>query len=47
MTLAILIGAATLLSVGYILRRQDLDTLELRAGQIRLVRSGSSGESLK
>ena len=37
MTLAILIGAAILLSVGYILRRQCLDTLEFRAGQIRLV----------
>jgi hypothetical protein len=47
MTLAILIGAAILLSAGYILRRQSLDTLEFRAGQIRLVRSGSSGESLK
>ena len=38
MTLAILIGAAILLSAGYILRRQGLDTLDFRAGQIRLVR---------
>jgi hypothetical protein len=47
MTLAILIGAAILLSTGYILRRQSLDALEFRAGQILLVRSDSSGESLK
>ena len=39
MTLAILIGAAILLSAGYILRRQGLDTLEFRVGQIRLVRA--------
>ena len=39
MTLAILIGAAILLSAGYILRRQRLDTLDFRAGQIRLVRA--------
>ena len=39
MTLAILIGAAAILfSAGYILRRQRLDTLEFRAGRIRLVR---------
>ena len=45
MTFAVLIGAAILLSAGYILRRQRLDTLEFRAGRIRLARSGSSGES--
>ena len=39
MTLAILISAAILLSAGYILRRQGLDTLEFRAGRIRLVRA--------
>ena len=39
MTWAILIGAAILLSAGYILRRQGLDTLEFRAGRIRLVQS--------
>ena len=38
MTLPVLIGAAILLSAGYLLRRQGLDTLEFRAGQIRLVR---------
>jgi hypothetical protein len=38
MTLAILISAAVLTSAGYILRRQGLDTLEFRAGRIRLVR---------
>jgi hypothetical protein len=39
MTLAVLIGAAAVLfSAGYILRRQRLDTLEFRAGRIRLVR---------
>jgi hypothetical protein len=38
MTWTILIGAAILLSAGYILRRQGLDTLEFRAGRIRLVR---------
>ena len=38
MTLAILIGAAILLSAGYVLRRQRLDTLDFRAGRIRLVR---------
>jgi hypothetical protein len=39
MTFAILIGAAALLfSAGYILRSQRLDTLEFRAGRIRLVR---------
>ena len=38
MTLAVLIGAAILLSAGYLLRRQGLDTLEFRAGRIRLVR---------
>ena len=39
MTLAILISAAAVLfSAGYILRRQRLDTLEFRAGRIRLVR---------
>jgi hypothetical protein len=43
MTLAILIGAAILLSAGYILRRQGLDTLEFRAGRIRLDR----GQALK
>lgn len=43
MTLAILIGAAILLSAGYILRRQGIDTLEFRAGRIRLVRSDSAG----
>jgi hypothetical protein len=38
MTFAIVIGAtAILFSAGYILRRQRLDTLELRAGRIRLV----------
>ncbi|HWI66914.1 MAG TPA: hypothetical protein VNS88_00800 [Nitrospiraceae bacterium] len=37
MTLAVLIGAA-ILSAGYVLRRQGLDTLDFRAGQIRLVR---------
>ena len=37
MTLAVLIGAA-ILSAGYVLRRQRLDTLDVRAGQIRLVR---------
>ena len=42
MTLAILIGAAILLSAGYILRRQGLDTLDFRAGQIRLVRAPAS-----
>jgi len=42
MTLAILIGAAILLSAGYVLRRQDLDTLEFRAGRIRLVRGPAS-----
>ena len=47
MTLAILIGVAILLSAGYISRRQGLDTLEIRAGRIRLARSSSSGESLK
>jgi hypothetical protein len=36
MTLAILIGTAILLSAGYILRRQDLDAREFRAGRIRL-----------
>jgi hypothetical protein len=37
MTLAILISAATVLfSAGYILQRQRLDTLELRAGRTRL-----------
>ena len=45
MTLAILISAAILTSAGYILRRQRLDTLEFRAGQIRLVRSGRSGKN--
>ena len=35
MTMAILTGAAILLSAGYILRRQRLDTLDVRAGQIR------------
>jgi hypothetical protein len=40
MTFAILIGAAAVLfSAGYILRRQRLDTLEFRAGRIRLVQS--------
>ena len=34
-----LTGAAILLSAGYILRRQRLDTLDVRAGQIRLVRA--------
>ena len=35
MTLAILIGvAAILLSAGYVVRRQRLDTLEFRAGRI-------------
>jgi hypothetical protein len=38
MTLTILIGAAILLSAGYLLRRQGLDTLEFRAGRIRLAR---------
>jgi hypothetical protein len=38
MTLAVLIGAAILLGAGYVLLRQGLDTLEFRAGQIRLVR---------
>jgi hypothetical protein len=39
MTFAILISAAAVLfSAGYILRRQRLDTQELRAGRIRLVR---------
>lgn len=39
MTLAILVSAAVILfSAGYILRRQRLDALEFRAGQIRLVR---------
>jgi hypothetical protein len=47
MTLAILIGAAILLSAGYILRRQGLDTLEFRTRRIRLVRRGGSGEGLK
>ena len=37
MTLAIVIGAAILLSAGYILQGQGLDTLEFRAGRIRLV----------
>ena len=43
MTLAILLGAAILLSAGYILQRQGLDTLEFRSGRIRLVRSDSAG----
>jgi hypothetical protein len=48
MTLAILIGAAAILfSAGYILRRQHLDTLELRGGRIRLVRSAKPSRSLK
>jgi hypothetical protein len=38
MTLAVLTGAAILLSAGYVLRKQDFDTLEFRAGRIRLVR---------
>ena len=39
MTFTILVGAtAILFSAGYILRRQRLDALEFRAGQIRLVR---------
>ena len=38
MTLAVLIGAAILLSAGYLLRMQGLNTLEFRAGRIRLVR---------
>jgi hypothetical protein len=38
MPLAIVVGAAILLGAGYLLRRQGLDTLELRAGRIRLVR---------
>ena len=38
MTLAILISAAVLFSAAdFMLRRQRLDTLELRAGRIRLV----------
>jgi hypothetical protein len=41
MTLAILIGAAILLSAGYILRKQGIDTLEYRASRICLVRSDS------
>jgi hypothetical protein len=48
MTLAILISAAAVLfSAGYILRRQRLDTLEFRAGRIRLVRSAKPSRSLK
>jgi hypothetical protein len=40
MAFAILIAAAAILfSAGYILRRQGLDTLDFRAGQIRLVRA--------
>ena len=39
MTWPILISAAVLFSAaGFMLRRQRLDTLELRAGRIRLVR---------
>ena len=39
MTFVILISAAAILfSAGYILRRQRNDTLEFRAGRIRLVR---------
>ena len=38
MTLAVLIGAAILLSAGYILHRLVIDTLYLRSGLIRLVR---------
>ena len=38
MTFAVLICAAILLGAGYLLRRQGLDTLEFRAGRIRLVR---------
>ena len=45
MTLTILIGAAILLSAGYILRWRGIDTLELRAGRIRLVRSDSAEKS--
>jgi hypothetical protein len=42
MTWAFLISAAVLFSAaGFMLRRQCLDTLELRAGQIRLVRGQS------
>jgi hypothetical protein len=47
MALAILMDAAILFSAGYILRRQGLDTLEFRAGRIRLVRSGNSSRRLK
>ena len=47
MTLAILIGAAMLVSAGYVLRRQGLDTLEFRAGRIHLVRIDSSSKSSK
>ena len=35
MTLAIVIGAAILLSAGYFLRRQGLETLECGSGRIR------------
>jgi hypothetical protein len=42
MALAILIGAAILVSAGYILQRQSIDTLEFRAGRIRLVRGDSA-----
>jgi hypothetical protein len=45
MTLAVLIGAAILLSAGYILQRRGIDTLELRSGRIRLVRSDSAKKS--
>ena len=42
MTWPILISAAVLFSAaGFMLRRQRLDTLELRAGRIRLVRGQS------
>jgi hypothetical protein len=42
MTMVVLIGAAILLSAGYILRMRGIDTLEFRAGRIRLVRSDSA-----
>jgi hypothetical protein len=45
MTLTVLIGAAIVLSAGYILQSRGIDTLELRAGRIRLVRSDSARKS--
>jgi hypothetical protein len=37
MTLAIFVGAAILVSTGYILQRQSIDTLQFRVGRIRLI----------